>query len=131
MRILTASLAILCAAAAASGHPSHDAPPPPNHMYDAVGVLLKSDARKRTADIAYEYNDALGWPSMKMTFAVAPEVDIAKFKKNARVQFMLHQTKAGSMIIVLMCQTAAAAPVSGHCGPAPEMHEGHEGHEGH
>lgn len=121
----------VCAATAAVAHPAHDAPPPSNHMYDAVGVLLKADAKKRSADIAYEYNDKLGWPSMKMTFAVAPEVDLSKFKKNTRVQFMLHQTPAGSMIIVLMCPTAAAAPVAGQCGPAPEMQDGQGGHEGH
>lgn len=121
-------IAVLCVATAASAHPAHETPPPPNHMYDAVGVLLKTDAKKRTADIAYEYNERLGWPSMKMTFAVAPEVALEKHKKNTRVQFMLHKTRAGSMLLVQMCETKAAQPVTGHCGPAPETHDGHEGH---
>lgn len=125
-----AALFALIASASAKAHPAHDAAPPPDHMYDAVGIFLKADAKKRSADIAYEYNERLGWPSMKMSFAVAPELDLSKFRKNARVQFMLHQAPAGSMIIVLMCPTTAEAPVTGHCGPAPATHDGHGGHEG-
>lgn len=99
-------------------------------MYDAVGIFLNADARKHTADIAYEYNEPLGWPSARMTFAVAPDVTLTAFKKNARVQFMLHRTPAGSMIIVLMCPTSAPAPLTGQCGPPPTMPPGHEGHDG-
>lgn len=129
MRALALVLAL--AAGPALAHPGHDAPPPPNHMYDAVGVLQKWDAKKRAADIAYEYNERLGWPAMRMTFAVAPEVDMTALKPKSRVQFMLHQTPSGAMLVVQMCKTDAAAPVPGRCGPAPMMHAGHEGHEGH
>lgn len=126
-----ACLALSSLTAPASAHPAHDTPPPTDHMYDAVGTFLKAETKTRTAEIAYEYNETLGWPAAKMRFAVAREIDLSKFKKSQRVQFMLHQTPAGSMIIVLMCPTTAAAPIAGRCGAAPEMHEGHGGHEGH
>lgn len=134
MRTVLIAAAAASFAAGAIAHPGHDAPPPPDHMYDAVGVFLKWDASKRAADIAYEYNDRLGWPSMRMTFAVAPEVDLSKLQPKTRVQFMLHQTPTGAMIVVQMCPTAFEKPIAGHCGATPEGHDGHgaaEGHEAH
>lgn len=77
---------------AADGH-AHD------HGADAAamgkGVLNSVDADAHKVNISHEAIKSLGWPAMKMDFAVAASVDLKALQPGAQIEFMVGKNAAG------------------------------------
>jgi Cu(I)/Ag(I) efflux system periplasmic protein CusF len=55
----------------------------------ATGTVNSVDPTKRTVNISHDPIKALGWPSMRMDFPVAPSVDLNAVKPGSKISFTL------------------------------------------
>lgn len=79
------------------------------------GVINALDVRKSKATITHEPIETLGWPEMKMDFAVARSVDLAAFSTDERVHFLLKAEKDKSYTIAAMCSLDVEAGAHEAC----------------
>jgi Cu/Ag efflux protein CusF len=65
----------------------------------ATGTVNAVDATKSTLNLTHEPIQTLGWPTMTMDFAVAPEVDLATIKAGDKVNVTLARGDDGIYMI--------------------------------
>jgi Cu(I)/Ag(I) efflux system membrane fusion protein len=63
------------------------------------GWVDEVDREQRRIRISHGPIDALGWPSMTMTFEVRPEVDLGQVNSGQDIRFALVQEHAGEYVI--------------------------------
>ncbi|MBY0510159.1 MAG: copper-binding protein [Rhodospirillaceae bacterium] len=63
------------------------------------GVVNAVDAATHKVNLSHEAISALGWPAMKMDFAVAPSVDLKALQPGTAVEFTIEKNKAGTFEI--------------------------------
>ena len=63
------------------------------------GVVNAVDAATHKVNLSHEAISALGWPAMKMDFAVAPSVDLKGLQPGTAVEFTVEKNKAGTFEI--------------------------------
>lgn len=71
-----------------------------DHDHDAAaakgkGVVNSVDAAGHKVNVSHEPIPSLGWPAMKMDFAVAPSVDLKTVQAGTAVEFTVGKNKAG------------------------------------
>ena len=59
------------------------------------GVVNSVDATANKVNMSHEPIPSLGWPAMKMDFAVAPSVDLKSVKAGTQVEFTVGKNKEG------------------------------------
>ncbi len=59
------------------------------------GVVNAVDTVGHKVNLSHEAIPSLGWPAMKMDFAVAPSVDLGQVQAGAQVEFTVGKNKAG------------------------------------
>lgn len=59
------------------------------------GVVNSVDAAGHKVNVSHEPIPSLGWPAMKMDFAVAPSVDLKSVQAGTTVEFTVGKNKAG------------------------------------
>jgi Cu/Ag efflux protein CusF len=59
------------------------------------GVVNSVDADAHKVNISHEAIKSLGWPAMKMDFAVAPSVDLKALQPGTQIEFMVGKNAAG------------------------------------
>ncbi len=59
------------------------------------GVVNSVDATGHKVNVSHEPIPSLGWPAMKMDFAVAPSVDLKSVKAGTQVEFTVGKNKEG------------------------------------
>lgn len=67
------------------------------------GVINALDVKKSKVNVTHEPIEMLGWPEMKMDFAVLKPIDLAAFATGERVHFLLKAEKDKSYSIAAMC----------------------------
>lgn len=71
-----------------------------DHDHDAMaakgqGVVNSVDAAGRKVNVSHEAIPSLGWPAMKMDFAVAPSVDLKSVQAGTQIEFVVGKNKEG------------------------------------
>lgn len=59
------------------------------------GVVNAVDAAAHKVNLSHEAIPSLGWPAMKMDFAVAPSVDLTAVKAGTKVDFVVGKNSTG------------------------------------
>lgn len=59
------------------------------------GVVNSVDAAMQKVNVSHGPIPSLGWPAMKMDFAVAPTVDLNAVKPGSQIDFIVGKNKAG------------------------------------
>jgi Cu/Ag efflux protein CusF len=59
------------------------------------GVVNSVDAAMQKVNVSHGPIPSLGWPAMKMDFAVAPTVDLNAIKPGSQIDFTVGKNKAG------------------------------------
>lgn len=59
------------------------------------GVVNSVDATGHKVNVSHEPIPSLGWPAMKMDFAVAPSVDLKSVQAGTQVEFTVGKNKEG------------------------------------
>lgn len=59
------------------------------------GVVNSVDAAAHKVNVSHDPIPSLGWPAMKMDFAVAPSVDLKSVAAGTSVEFTVGKTKDG------------------------------------
>lgn len=63
------------------------------------GMVNSIDAGNQKINLSHEAIAALGWPAMKMDFAVAPSVDLKSLQPGTAVEFTIEKNKSGTFEI--------------------------------
>ena len=71
------------------------------------GVVNSVDAASHKINMSHDAISTLGWPAMKMDFAVAPSVDLKTLQPGTAVEFSLEKTKSGAFEIQSIKPAAA------------------------
>lgn len=69
----------------------HDAPAPAK----GKGVVNAVDIAAHKINLSHQPIPSLGWPAMKMDFAVAPSVDLKTVQAGSTVEFTVGKNQAG------------------------------------
>lgn len=72
-------------------------------MHMGEGVIDAIDVKKSKAAISHKPIDSIGWPEMRMEFAIKKPVDLSAFATGERVHFLLKAEKDKSYSIAAMC----------------------------
>lgn len=67
------------------------------------GVINALDVQKSKINVTHKPIELLGWPEMKMDFAVLKPIDLTAFATGERVHFLLKAEKDKSYSIAAMC----------------------------
>jgi Cu/Ag efflux protein CusF len=67
------------------------------------GVINTLDVKKSKINVTHKPIESIGWPEMKMDFAVLKPIDLAAFATGERVHFLLKAEKDKSYSIAAMC----------------------------
>lgn len=67
------------------------------------GVINTLDVQKSKVNVTHKPIESIGWPEMKMDFAVLKPIDLAAFATGERVHFLLKAEKDKSYSIAAMC----------------------------
>ncbi len=59
------------------------------------GVVNSVDVTGHKVNVSHEPIPSLGWPAMKMDFAVAPSIDLKAVQPGSQVEFTVGKNKAG------------------------------------
>lgn len=59
------------------------------------GLINSVDMAAHKVNVSHEPIPSLGWPAMKMDFAVAPSVDLKSVQAGAQVEFTVGKNKEG------------------------------------
>ncbi|MGQ9368699.1 copper-binding protein [Azospirillum sp. ST 5-10] len=100
--VLLAAAPALAADGHMAGHGALTATATATATADAVagtGTVDAVDAAKRTVTISHRPIQALGWPSMTMSFAVAAGVDLAAVKPGTAIDFTLRRGADGIYMV--------------------------------
>ena len=74
---------------------AHDHDHPAEAGAKGKGVVNMVDAAAHKVNVSHEPIPSLGWPAMKMDFAVAPSVDLKTVQAGTQVEFTVGKNKAG------------------------------------
>lgn len=66
-----------------------------DHGATGKGVVNAVDVAAHKVNVSHEPIPSLGWPAMKMDFAVAPSVDLTAVKAGQQVEFSVGKNQAG------------------------------------
>jgi Cu/Ag efflux protein CusF len=96
----------------AQDHQGMDHDAMPNHdshcgMPAGMGVINALDVKKSKINLTHQPIESIGWPQMRMDFAVSKPVDLAAFSAGEQVHFMLKAEKDKSYSIAMMCSLDA------------------------
>lgn len=84
-------------------------------MPSGVGMINGLDIKKSKVNITHEPIISIGWPEMKMDFAVLKPIDLAAFSAGERVHFLLKSEKDKSYSIAAMCSLDIEADAHEAC----------------
>lgn len=74
---------------------AHDHDHPAEAGAKGKGVVNAVDVTSHKVNVWHEPIPSLGWPAMKMDFAVAPSVDLKTIQPGTPVEFIVGKNKAG------------------------------------
>lgn len=67
------------------------------------GVINALDVKKSKVNVTHKPIELIGWPEMKMDFAVLKPIDLSAFATGERIHFLLKAEKDKSYSIAAMC----------------------------
>lgn len=95
--LTTLAVALILAAGGAQAAAQHDhaAAHDMKGAAKGKGVVNSVDAAGHKVNMSHDPIPALGWPAMKMDFAVAPSVDLSTIQAGNQVDFTVGKNQAG------------------------------------
>ena len=79
------------------------------------GVINALDVKKSKINVTHKPIESIGWPEMKMDFAVLKPIDLTAFAAGERVHFLLKAEKDKSYSIAAMCSLDVEAGAHEAC----------------
>lgn len=79
------------------------------------GVINALDVQKSKVNVTHKPIESIGWPEMKMDFAVLKPIDLSAFATGERVHFLLKAEKDKSYSIAAMCSLDVEAATHEAC----------------